>query len=645
MKFYYRILNELRDGERTFKHIYDITFSFSNEVYIEESDGMDITEYRYSECDSDVRRVSSGLMERFSCLPPNSVIGLKLPNCREWIVIFWALIRAGFRPLLLAPAADAKTVSHCAGASGMRLVISDTDCGGADFLDYKEVFSAVPSAERDGRWADSILLTTSGTTGESKVFEYSGEAISAQILNSRHVLKENKSFRRFYKGSIKHLVVLPFYHIFGLTAVLLWFSFFGRTFVLVKDLRPDTVLNTAQYHNVTHVFAVPLLWDALADGVIREAKKSGQYEKLQKGVKLSLALQNAAPGFGRFVASKLLFRDVRARLLGQGISIAISGGGSVRPETLKLVNALGYPLVNGYGMTEIGITSVELRRRPSEIMQASVGTPLPSVEYELRPDPELGGDVLWVRGASCFRARYENGVPSPHASGEWYCTNDFFRSDGKGNYFFVGRNADMINGSNGELISLVSVEERLNPKYVLRSCAVGRELSDGQAEIYYVFEPAGNMPDFRLARIMEHIESVNRELPLAMRIRRVYMAERPLPVSYNGKIKRGEISLGLENGTFPARKLEFSEFASLSAESAEIPAELLESVTACFAEILGISAAEIKPESHFLYDLSGNSMQYLALLDLIEKEFGVSVTVDGNSCATPLEFAELIKNI
>ena len=645
MKFYDRVIRDLQNGEHTLKQIYDITFSFSDEVYLEESVGMDIVKYTYGDCQTDIERVSDALMEKLSGLPCDSVVGLKLPNCREWVVIFWSLIRAGFKPMLLAPAADEKNVSMCARGTGMKYVISDKDSGGADFLDYKEVFASVPSQKHEGRWADHIILSTSGTTGEPKIFGYSGKAIAAQTLNSGYIISVNKDFRRFYKGAIRQLVVLPFYHIFGLTAVLLWYGLFGRTFVLLKDLRPDTILATAQYHNVSHVFAVPLLWDSLADGVIREAKKSNQLEKLEKGMKISLALQNFSPALGRFVATKLLFRSVRERLLGNGISIGISGGGAIRPDSLRMMNAIGYPLHVGYGMTEIGITSVDLRIRPRDLMEASVGKPLPSLEYELRPDSELEGDVLWVRGVSCFSARYIGGEVVSHSPDEWYRTGDFFRRDENGNYFFVGRNADMINGSNGELISLVADESRLNPKYVLRGCAVGRELDDGQSEICYVFEPAGQMPDFRLARIMDYIAGVNETLPVTHRIKRVYMALSPLPESYNGKIKRNELTRGIESGEFPVKRLEFGAYQTLSEGETEAPDEVVDALIGCFAEILGCSKDGIKPNSHFLYDLSGNSMQYLALLDCIEKEFGVALSAEGNTCATPAEFAALIAKL
>ena len=51
-------------------------------------------------------------------------------------------------------------------------------------------------------------------------------------------------------------------------------------------------------------------------------------------------------------------------------------------------NGIGYNLHNGYGMSEIGITSVELRRKAAQRNQNAVGKPFDSVEYRL-DDPGI----------------------------------------------------------------------------------------------------------------------------------------------------------------------------------------------------------------------------------------------------------------
>ncbi|MCH5152329.1 MAG: AMP-binding protein, partial [Clostridiales bacterium] len=150
-----------------------------------------------------------------------------------------------------------------------------------------------------------------------------------------------------------------------------------------------------QKHEVTHIFAVPLLWHSLHREIMKQVKTldDKQQRRFEKGVKLSLSVQNLFPNLGLKFA-KRIFREVQEKTFGPSVKFAISGGGYISDDALKIVNAIGYPLFNGYGSTEIGITSVELRSRPKYRLQASVGKPLPTVEYN------IDNGVLLVRGSS-----------------------------------------------------------------------------------------------------------------------------------------------------------------------------------------------------------------------------------------------------
>lgn len=51
-----------------------------------------------------------------------------------------------------------------------------------------------------------------------------------------------------------------------------------------------------------------------------------------------------------------------------------------------MINLLGYPLYNGYGTTEIGITSVDLNIKIDKRLKNSVGKPFKNVEYLINND-------------------------------------------------------------------------------------------------------------------------------------------------------------------------------------------------------------------------------------------------------------------
>jgi long-subunit acyl-CoA synthetase (AMP-forming) len=71
------------------------------------------------------------------------------------------------------------------------------------------------------------------------------------------------------------------------------------------------------------------------------------------------------------------------------VQFCISGGSYIKASSLRLMNALGYPLHNGYGMSEIGITSVELGRKMQDRLKASIGYPFKSVEYKVDADGNI----------------------------------------------------------------------------------------------------------------------------------------------------------------------------------------------------------------------------------------------------------------
>ena len=214
-----------------------------------------------------------------------------------------------------------------------------------------------------GEFGDRVAMCTSGTTGSIRIFVYDGEAMGRQILNARYFLKTSKDLiYEIRQGELKNLAFLPLHHIFGFVAVYMWYSVGGRTIVYLKDRSPETIMKTCRAFAVTHVFSVPLFWNNLASGVLKRVRQGGPAmgKKYRWMTAVSVRLQTVMPRLGRIIVSKFLFRKVQQRLLGTSVRFLISGGGRVLPETLRVLNALGYPLYNGFGMTETGITSVEM---------------------------------------------------------------------------------------------------------------------------------------------------------------------------------------------------------------------------------------------------------------------------------------------
>ena len=348
--------------------------------------------------------------------PEGSFIGIKMENSPDWPAFYWAILMSGNNPLLLDSSAEAGITAHLLAQAGAEAIITKDDysydvkkISPDDILNkiYDEGFTPV--------WGKYTALCTSGTTGTAKIYAYDEKAFCAQILSTRDILERDETGSIMYdykKGPLKQLVFLPLHHIFGFMAVYMWFTFFGKTMVYLKDKNPATIMETARRHRVTHVFAVPLLWNNLAQGISRKLAMVDDKTraKLEKGIQKSLKMQQKQGKGGekkRRLVSKL-FAKVHTSLLGSDIRFIINGGGHIIPETVKTITGIGYPLHNGFGMTEVGITSVDLSGGAIERMDGSVGSPFTCCKYKISEQGEL-----FISGDSIFSGMMKEGKYHP----------------------------------------------------------------------------------------------------------------------------------------------------------------------------------------------------------------------------------------
>ncbi len=627
MTFYEKIIQELESADPALSTVYAYAFRFANEALFEWDKNGEILSLTYGEARAKIERASAALHARLADYAPGRPVGVFLPNGVDWVVTFWAILRAGYRPLLLNTRAPKATVKGCLREAGAAYAVSDTDLDGAKRIDPAEL----AAGEGDYcEWADEVILCTSGTTGAPRLVAFDGRAIVTQIRNSGYVLRKNRTIATFYHGHVKLLAFLPFYHIFGLSAVLLWFSCFGRTFVLLPSLSPETIAYTCRLHEVTHIFALPIFWNAVADGVLRTAKRTGQAEKLEKALRLSLALQN-----GPFVRlgqalARTLMRSVRQRALGVAVRFCITGGGAIRQDTLRLINGVGYPLYNGYGMTEIGIASVELRKKARDRLKGSIGTPFPSLEWH------IGGETLLVRGQTCFTARYENGLRSPHDPYEWFDTGDCVRAGDDGCLYFSGRGDDMLNGENGERIAPAEIEAAFGSPLIRNLAAVALPGKGGGTEPVLVVEPM-QYHSYALGTLAKQLYAKNDALPSGYRVRRIAFSREPLPLALTMKVQNAEVRRRVLDGTlhlFDAPRSTEPADRLYDAGMREILPRIIE----IFQSVTGMDG--VTPDSDFRYDLGGDSLTYFTLVERLSESFGVAIdTASAPELQTPRAFA------
>jgi len=640
MKYYNKALFELEKSDLTFRAIFEIVFSFGGNVFLEyQKDGM-IAKITYAQCRAYIQDAAGVLSGLLGVQNRGRFVGIKLENSPEWIVAFWALLMAGYRPLLVntrAPQADIDAVLKSADAAA---VISDSPFGEYLFINAGKLIQK-PEKPVDPAWADEIALCSSGTTGAMKLCLYRGQAISEQIFNSRYVLLTNPMIESYYKGEAKLLTFLPFYHIFGLVANLLWFSFFGRTFVFLPGYTHEAIRDACRRHGVTHIFAIPVLWNTIAAGIKKEIADRGEKAaaKFEKAVKFSLWLQTGFPRFGRKFVSAVIFKEAQELVFGSSVRFCVSGGGYIYENTLRLINAIGYPLYNGYGMTEVGITSVELTLPAKKRLTGSVGKPFPSVTYEISDG--TSGELI-VKGNSLAHAIVENGILRERKPEESFFTGDLVHRDNKGNFWIDGRKDDLIICENGENLSPDAIEANFRPEHVKHLCVLGVRDAKNTVCTLLIIRPEDSATPYQIDGMLAQVFEQNATLPMNMQVRRVLLAEQDLPTVLECKVQRKAVAQMLENGETGFREVKLSAMADLEERRGGYYEKTLRRVCELFAEVLG-TQEPVKPEAQFIYDLGGNSLQYFSLVEKICAEFNVSISLGSSEFfATPAQFAGFI---
>ena len=660
MQLIFEKLAELRE-ELSFQNLFSILCAYGDAVAAEYREDGRIKKLSYADYERIAAAAGSNLKERLKDTPSNTFVGLRYANNPLWPVVFWSIILAGYRPLLLDAGADDSAVMHVLRQAGSRTVVTDTpvDIGGITVVspnDYIDV-NAQPVVFSP-KFGDAIALCTSGTTSTPKVYVYTEKAICNQVLLADYIFKQNKEI--MHDGVIKQLAFLPFHHIFGLIAVYMWYSFFGKTIVYISSRTADVILSACKEHKVTHIYAVPLLWNNVAKGIINKAKMQGEktYDKLMSACDLSIKIQRRFGRLGRKIVSKLFFKDIQQKLVGDSVQFLISGGGHIQPEALKVINAIGYHLVSGFGMTETGIDSVELSNDIDLCLDASVGKPFEPLEYRIAAQNE--GDKmgeLQIRGEAVHSGRMVDGVyiARETANGGWFPSGDMVREQ-DGRYYIEGRLKDVIIGESGENIYPDELEDSFSEMPDAEHiCAMGvasKGIYDDTALVVYMGE-AGEDED-KVKALIAEIRRINGLLPIYKKLKKTYLSLDALPLANGIKVRRQKVKEMIEKGKGRFEEIDIRSGAIKHTKERKIEksdgtydkselADIIKTVRDIFADVLAVDPASISDTDHFVDDLGGDSLSSLGVFSKAEEIYGIIIPdTDYFTCANVQDLSRLI---
>lgn len=374
-------------------------------------------------------------------------VGIMLPNCPQYAIAIFAILRLGAIVVNINPTYTPREVGMMARDSGIRLLLT-LDALAAAVLPLRAEtaletvvitslaeygpHAAPPAAVADTvRFADllaasssrslprvvvdpendlAVLQYTGGTTGAPKAAMLTHYNIFANVVQTSVWMTD--AMRR---GEHRFLMVIPYFHIYGLTVGLMMGTWMGALQILIPKYDVEAVLAAIRDFRPTYFPAVPTIYVSLLN-----------HPRLKE------------------------FRP-------DGVKTYNSGSAPLPLEILeKFERVTGVTLNEGYGLSEASpvthSTASLARRKPG-----SIGLPLPDTDIKV-VDLETGmhelpaGEAgeLCIAGPQIMKGYWNQPAETAHAlradagGRQWLYTGDVARIDEDGFTYIVQRKKDMI---------------------------------------------------------------------------------------------------------------------------------------------------------------------------------------------------------
>jgi len=343
-------------------------------------------------------------------------VGIMLPSTVAFAGTFFGALWAGRTAIplnfLLQPAELAKVIedadidvvftirhfqSMLSGMPVRAIFLEDLPLKREMVLERLRFKPAAPAVNADDI---AVILYTSGTSGLPKgVCLSHGNLAHDAVACVRHAR---------LTGEHRFLGILPLFHTFGLTAMLLVPVELGATVYYQPRFQLTAVVEEIRSRRISVMMAVASMYTAL--------------------------LRLKEPSADDWAS----------------VEYAISGGEALSPVTYDgFRQRFGRTLVQGYGLTETSpVVSIDL---PWSHRAGTVGRPIPGVEVTAhddagRPLPSGETGELWVRGPTVMRGYYKKptetaAVMTPDG---WFKTGDMGTVDADGYVSITGRKKELI---------------------------------------------------------------------------------------------------------------------------------------------------------------------------------------------------------
>jgi long-chain acyl-CoA synthetase len=438
-------------------------------------------------------------------------VGLLLPTSAGFVASFYGALLAGKAVVALNFLLGDHEIAHVISDSGIDTILTipllARRLGSLplNVIDLTQLPAPAPALAREGESAPdltslstaaddpAVLMYTSGTSGLPKGVPLTYGNLQSDVDAS--IAHAN------FQSRHKFLGIIPLFHAFGMTAMMLAPLQLGATIVYMARFSPAGTVAAIRQHAISILGGVPSMFAAM------------------------LRVKEATPDD---------FKSI----------YGIISGGEPLPAALReaFEARYGVRLYEAYGMTETSL-AIALNT-PQMHKPGSVGKPIPGMQIRIVDDvgealpPEHAGEI-WVKGPMVMKG-YHN-LPDDTAAvltaDGWFKTGDLGRIDADEFLYITGRKKDLIIVA-GEKVAPREVEETLMAHPAVAEAAViGKtDASRGEVVVAYVIPREGQ------AVTGEEMRTFCRQRGLAQwKVPRTINVVQDLPRGPTGKVLKREL--------------------------------------------------------------------------------------------------------
>ena len=374
--------------------------------------------------------------------------------------------------------------------------------------------------EIDDIMKTAAIIYTSGTTGSPKGVMLSFDNILANVEAVTDGIPIYTDFRTV-------LALLPYHHVFPLMGAMIAPLKACGKIAFSPSIKPEDILETLQKNAVNLIIGVPRLYAAFHKSIMDKINAHFITKALFKTAKL----------INSRAFSKFIFKTVH-RKFGGHVEYMISGGAKLDEDVARDFKALGFEMLEGFGMTEAApmITFT----RPGKWVIGSAGQALPGLDVKIKD-----GEII-ARGRNIMQGYYNRPEETAEVLKDgWLHTGDLGSIDKDGYLYVTGRKKEIIVLSSGKNVNPEEAEKKLRSFSDFIS-DVGVFMHDDEIKAAF-FPNLKEVYEKKIPNLAKHIQEeiinkYNKQVSYYKRISNFLILHKELPKTRLGKLQRFKLS-------------------------------------------------------------------------------------------------------